>query len=143
MNAMIYRITKVNPPVNYFHAAMLLFRVGVSLQLMLVHGFKKVGIGVDTAEQIPNPLNLPETINEYFAIGSNLIAPVFIIIGLFTRIAALPVLAVTLTGFFVLHWNDSLLVKDVPLIYSFVFLLICILGPGKYSFDYLIQKKQL
>jgi putative oxidoreductase len=62
-------------------------------------------------------------------------------LGLLTRLAILPILVATLTGYFVLHWNDALLVKGVPFIYSVVFMLIWVLGPGKYSFDYLINRK--
>ncbi len=142
MRTLLYTITRIYPDANYFHGSMLLFRLAVSLELIVVHGLKKVGVGVSTAELIPNPLHLPELLNQYFATGANLVAPLFIILGLFTRLAILPVLAVTLTGYFVLHLHDALLVKDVPFMYSIVFLLILVLGPGKYSVDYFIHKKQ-
>ena len=141
MLSLLYKITRIYPAANYFHFTMLLFRVLVSLELMAVHGLKKIGIGVNVAEIVPNPLHLPDAFNNGFAIGANLIAPFFIMLGLLTRITILPVLAVTLTGYFVLHWNDALLVKDVPFIYSVVFMLIWVLGPGKYSLDYLINRK--
>lgn len=143
MKTILYRITKIYPDANFFHGSMLLFRLAVSLELMLVHGLKKVGVGVAMAEVVPNPLHLPEAVNQYFALGANLVAPIFIILGLFTRLAILPVLAVTLTGYFVLHLHDALLVKDVPFMYSIVYLLILVLGPGKYSIDYFIHKKLL
>lgn len=141
MRSLLYKITRIYPAANYFHFTMLLFRVLVSVELMVVHGLKKLGVGVDVAETIPNPLHLPDFFNNGFAIGANLIAPVFIVLGLLTRLAILPVLAVTLTGYFVLHWNDAPLVKDVPFIYSVVFMLIWVLGPGKYSLDYIINRK--
>jgi putative oxidoreductase len=141
MRSILYKMTRIYPAANYFHFTMLLFRVIVSLELMAVHGFKKIGVGVNIAEIVPNPLHLSDAFNNWFAIVANLISPVFIMLGLLTRLAILPILAVTLTGYFVLHWNDALLVKDVPFIYSVVFMLICVLGPGKYSFDYLINRK--
>jgi putative oxidoreductase len=142
MRSILYKLTRIYPTVNYFHLTMFLFRVIVSLELIIVHGLKKTGIGASEAELIPNPLHISQHLNEYFVIGVNLIAPVFIIIGLLTRLAIIPVLAVILTGLFVLPWNDALLVNDVPFIYSAVFLLILILGPGKYSIDYFINKSQ-
>lgn len=142
MKTLLYTITRIFPNANYFHWCMLLFRVAVSLELMIVHGLKKIGVGVGMAEVVPNPLHLPETINQYFAAGANLVAPVLVILGLFTRLAILPILAVTLTGYFVLHLHSPLLVKDVPFMYSIVFLVILVLGPGKYSIDYFINKKQ-
>lgn len=125
-----------------FNISMLLFRVILSLELMVVHGFKKIGINVAVPEQVPNPLHLPEALNNIFAVSANLFFPVFVILGLFTRIAIIPILAVTLTGYFVLHWNDALLIKDTPFMYSLSYLLILALGPGKYSVDYFIVNKR-
>ena len=120
---------------------MLFLRVAASLEIALVHGFKKLGVGVKEAEQIPNPLHLPDAFNNAFAISANIAFPFFVLAGLFTRLATLPTLAVTLTGYFVVHWNDSLLERDMPFMYSLLFLTILILGPGKYSVDNIIHKK--
>lgn len=120
----------------------LLFRVGIAVQLVLVHGLKKLGIGIETAEIVPNPFNLPESINEIFATGANIIMPLFIIFGLFARFASLPILAVTLTGYFIVHGSDPLPERDIPFMYSISFLMIAFLGAGKYSLDnYLFEKK--
>jgi putative oxidoreductase len=107
---------------------------------MIVHGLKKVGWGVVVAETIPNPLHLPDVLNQGVAIAANLIFPMFIITGLFTRLAVLPILAVTLTGYFVQHGGESLLSRDVPFMYSLSFALIWFLGPGKYSLDSRMRK---
>jgi putative oxidoreductase len=40
----------------------------------------------------------------------------------------------------VVHWHDSLLEKDMPYMYSVAYLLILLLGPGKYAIDYLINR---
>lgn len=129
------------PSCAAFNWAMLFFRALVSVEMMVAHGFKKIGIGVAEAEHIPNPLHLPEVVNSAFAISANLFFPFLVLIGFCTRLATLPTLAVTLTGYFILHWSDSLLEKDAPYIYSVVFLLILVLGPGKYSVDNVIYKK--
>jgi putative oxidoreductase len=141
MKSFIQKVTRIYPSSNSFHLVMLFFRVIVSVQLIVVHGLKKIGVSVAEAELIPNPLHLPEKINQYFAISSNLVFPILIILGLLTRLAILPVLAVTLTGYFIVHWSDPLLTKDIPFMYSLIFLLLFFLGPGKYSIDYFINKK--
>ncbi|PZR25262.1 MAG: DoxX family protein [Citrobacter freundii] len=141
MKKALKSITSVYPGVFSFHLSMLVFRVLVSVELMMAHGLKKVGVGVAQAETIPNPLHLPAQLNDLFATSANLFFPVLVIIGFFTRIAVIPVLAVTLTGYFVVHWNDSLLEKDTPFMYSVSFLLIMVLGPGKYSLDHFLNKR--
>jgi putative oxidoreductase len=111
--------------------------------MIFVHGFKKLGIGSDTAEKIPNPLQLPEVFNNAFAISANIFFPFLVLIGFCTRLATLPSLAVTLTGYFILHRNDASSIRDTPYIYSIIFLLILALGPGKYSFDNYFYKKSV
>jgi putative oxidoreductase len=129
------------PSRQVFNLTMLLFRITVALEMIIVHGFKKLGIGTTEAEKIPNPLDLPGAFNNAFAIAANIFFPFCVMIGLCTRLAALPTLAVTLTGYFILHWNDAALIKDTPAIYSIVFLLILFLGPGRYSVDNYLSKK--
>jgi putative oxidoreductase len=141
MSKFIQQVTTIYPSARSFHLGMLVFRILLSLEMMIVHGFKKIGIGVDEAEQVPNPLDLPVELNQLLALSANLFFPLFIIAGLLTRLAVLPVLAVTLTGYFLLHWHDALWIKDVPFMYSISFLLLLVLGPGKYSADYLIHKR--
>jgi putative oxidoreductase len=141
MKKIISSLTAPHPSHRAFDSGMLLLRAAASLEIALVHGFKKIGVGVAQAENIPNPLHLPDVFNNAFAIAANIIFPFFVLIGFFTRVSTLPTLAVTLTGYFVVHWNDALPEKDTPFIYSLIFLIILILGPGKYSIDNSICKK--
>ena len=119
---------------------MLFFRVAVATELIVVHGLKKLGIGVATAEVIPNPLGFPEALNSFMAIAANVYLPFLIIIGLFTRLAALPALAVTATGYFIMHGHDPAAMRDIPFMYSVSMLTIILMGPGKYSVDNYISK---
>ncbi len=133
----------INPAASpmLFNITMFLFRIAVCLEMIFVHGFKKLGFGVEGTEKVPNPLHLPEVFNYAFAVAANIFFPFLVMVGLCTRLATLPTLAVTLTGYFVLHRNDTALVKDTPFIYSIIFLFILLTGPGKYSIDNYIHKK--
>ncbi|KIC95022.1 DoxX family protein [Flavihumibacter solisilvae] len=143
MKKFIQKVTTVSLEGNAIHYGLLVFRILLSLELIVVHGLKKVGLCGCEKEQIPNPLHFPEAFNNLFAIAANLVFPLFVIAGLFTRLTILPVLAVTLTGYFVLHWSDPLIIRDMPYMYSLSFLLLLVSGPGKYSIDNLINKKLL
>jgi putative oxidoreductase len=134
-------INKLNDTVISFDTTILLFRVIVATQLMVVHGLKKIGIGTGVAETVPNPFGFPNWFNDSFAIAANLIFPLFIIVGFYTRLATIPVLAVTLSGYFIVHWNDPLLISDVPFMYSLSFLMIAFSGAGKHSLDNLLRNK--
>ena len=141
MKQLLQRTINVFPAANAFHMSILVFRVLLSLELMYAHGLKKLAVGVTEVEKIPNPLHLPEALNNSFAVAANLIFPLFVIVGLLTRLAILPILGVTLTGYFVLHFHDVPLVKDTPFMYSLSYFLLLVLGSGKYSLDYYLDKK--
>ncbi len=94
----------------------------------------------DTVKHIPDPIGVGGEISAVVAIVANIVAPLFIIVGLTTRLAAMATLSVTLMGFFIVHGNDPWAVRDVPLMYSLAYLLIFFMGPGKYSLDNKILK---
>lgn len=135
MRKIIRMITNPHPSDVLYHTVLLGFRVLLSVEMIYAHGLKKIGIGVVEAEQVPNPLHLPEALNNIFAVSANIFFPILVIFGLFTRLSVLPILAVTLTGYFVLHFHDAPLVKDTPFMFSLSYLVILFLGAGKYSLD--------
>lgn len=136
-------IFSTNSENNVSNYSLLFFRIAISVELIVVHGLKKLGIPNGVAEVIPNPYNIPHWINENIALAANLICPILLIFGLFTRLATLPILAVTLSGYFIVHGHDSLLVRDIPFVYSLCFLFLTFMGAGKYSLDYIISKNSI
>jgi putative oxidoreductase len=120
--------------------AMLAFRVLLAIELFRVHGMKKFRGNGGKAEVVPNPLGLPQAINNLIATLSDTVVPVLVIMGVFTRLAVLPTIGITAVGYFVVHKNDPLEVRDVPYIYTICFLLLLATGPGSISLDrYLFQ----
>ncbi|WP_425235704.1 DoxX family protein [Ulvibacterium sp.] len=119
---------------------LLFFRILVSLSMINTHGMKKLLSFEDTVKHIPDPIGVGGEISAVVAIVANIVAPLFIIVGLTTRLAAMATLSVTLMGFFIVHGNDPWAVRDVPLMYSLAYLLIFFMGPGKYSLDNKILK---
>ena len=65
-------------------------------------------------------------------------------IGLFTRLAAIPIAFGFTVAVFIHHWPDTWSYKELPSLYWASFIIIAILGPGKYSLDELrLRKKNL
>jgi len=141
MKKLIQIIINPNSSTTINNWVLLGFRVLLSIEMIYAHGLKKIGVGVAVAEQVPNPLHLPEVINNAFAISANIFFPILVVFGLLTRLSVLPILAVTLTGYFVLHFHDAPLIKDTPFMFSLSYLVILFLGAGKYSLDNYLFKK--
>ncbi|MEN2489427.1 DoxX family protein [Flavobacterium sp. B11] len=121
---------------SFNNAALLVFRILLAIELFRVHGMKKFRAEDGQNEHVPNPLHLPEKLNGLVATFSDTVIPFFIILGLGTRLAVLPTIGVTAIGYFVVHKNDSLEVRDVPFMYTLSLLLLLALGAGTYSLDY-------
>jgi len=121
---------------SFNNAALLAFRVLLAVELFRVHGMKKFRVENGQKEHVPNPLHLPEKLNGLVATFSDTVVPFLIILGLGTRLAVLPTIGVTAIGYFVVHRNDSLEVRDVPYMYTLSLLLLLALGAGTYSLDY-------
>lgn len=115
--------------------AMFAFRILLAIELFRVHGMKKFRGNDGKPEVVPNPLGLPQFINNMVATLSDTVVPVLVILGVFTRLAVLPTIGITAVGYFVVHKNDSLEVRDVPFMYTICFLLLLATGPGSISID--------
>ena len=124
----------VGNPVN--NAAMLVFRILLALELFRVHGLKKFRVQNGQREQVPNPLHLPQNLNNFVATFSDTVVPFLLMAGIGTRLVILPTIGVTAIGYFVVHRKDSLEVRDVPYMYTLSLLLLLSLGPGLYSADH-------
>jgi len=128
------------PSWDVTNGALLAFRVLVSISMINTHGWKKITDIEGTIAHIPDPFGIGGVLSAYLSVGANIFLAGFVALGVFTRLSSIGILSVTLVGFFIVHGNDPWPVRDVPLMYSLAFLLILVLGPGKYSLDEKISK---
>ncbi|MDP1839665.1 MAG: DoxX family protein [Reyranella sp.] len=83
------------------------------------------------------PVLSPE-IAAYLGTAVELAAPCLILVGLFTRLAALSLIVLTLTIQFLVYWNDY----PSHLLWLAILVFILTRGPGPYSFDALLFRKR-
>jgi putative oxidoreductase len=136
MKTMIPKVFSYQPEFLSQDLTLFLFRVFVSLSMINTHGMKKLLDFEGTVAHIPDPIGFGGEVSAIIAIVANIVAPIFVVLGLGTRLAILPILSVTLMGFFIVHANDPWPVRDVPLMYSLAYLALFFLGAGKYSLDH-------
>ena len=120
---------------SFNDAAVLIFRLLLMLELFRVHGMKKFRVQNGEKEHVPNPLHLPEKLNALVATFSDTVVPFLVAIGFGTRLFLLPSIGVTAIGYFVVHRNDNIEVRDVPYMYTLSMLFLLAVGPGTYSLD--------
>lgn len=68
---------------------------------------------------------------------------ILVLLGLFTRLAVIPILITMIVAFFIAHAKDPFQVSQSAFIYMVLCLPVFILGSGKYSIDYLLFRKKI
>jgi putative oxidoreductase len=88
-------------------------------------------------EEYRLPFLSPE-VAAYLATAVELVAPCLILVGLFTRLATLPLIAMTITIQCLVYWADY----PSHLLWFAILVFILVRGPGPISLDALIFRKR-
>jgi putative oxidoreductase len=118
---------------NFNDLALLLLRVGFG-GLMLTHGIPKLE-RLSNPDGFPDPLGVGSTTSLILVLIGEVIAPVLIMIGFKTKLAAIPAAITMAVAAFVIHGNDPIGTKEKALLYLFAFIIIFLAGSGKFSID--------
>ncbi len=108
--------------------------------LFFLHGLDKV-INFNTLVQnYPSVLGFGSYMTLMVTIFNEFCFSLFLIVGLLQRVVTIPMFLSMGVAFFGVH--DAMLPEgELALIYFIVFLILFLVGPGKYSVDYLIDRK--
>lgn len=122
---------------NSIEIARLLLRLSLGI-LLLFHGIHKVIYGIGGVKSMLSASDLP-TILAYGVYFGEVIAPIFIVLGLYARVASLVVafnmfVAISLTyGFSFSLAKYGGVSFESPLMFMIMSILLALLGSGKYS----------
>ena len=124
----------------YGDLANLLFRVVVGLSLM-THGYSKLMRLVEGKVWGRTHLFFNEEVSFALITFAEFFAPLLIILGLGTRLFAIPVIYAFIIIVFDAHWGDPFTKMEKGLLFLISYVFIFMVGPGKISLDNLISKK--
>jgi len=115
---------------------LLVLRVG-ALSLFLKHGIEKLTGYSTMVQHFPDPIHIGAHASLAFALLSDGICSVLVMIGLATRLAAAVILVNILTAFFFVHHAAYFSERHVELVatYIIIFLTLLFTGPGRFSID--------
>jgi putative oxidoreductase len=113
---------------------LLILRVGVSL-LMLTHGYGKLQNFLNGATDFPDPLHIGPVVSMGLVVFSEFICSILLILGLFTRLALIPLIITMLVIVFNIHIADPLDVKEHALLFLFPYISLFLTGAGSFSLD--------
>lgn len=119
---------------NYNDLALLILRLGFGGMMLIRHGVPKLDKLSDSSG-FPDPLGIGSTASLILCLIGEFLAPVLIIIGLKTKLAAIPAAITMAVAVFIVHASDPLARKEMAILYLFAFLVIFLAGPGSFSVD--------
>ncbi len=119
---------------------LLILRVSAAA-FMLVHGIPKLQKLLNGDVAFADPFGLGETVSLILAVFAEVVCSVLLILGVSTRLAAIPLIVTMAVAAFMVHANDPFLKKELALLYLLVYISILIFGGGKYSAGKFFSRK--
>src|SRR5690606_3020120 len=123
--------------------AALLLRLATGSFMIYGHGAGKFSkFFADEAIEFIDPFGISATATLGLVIFAEVICSVLVILGLMTRWALIPLIFTMLFAAFVAHSDDPFKNKETALLYLLAYLVLMLLGPGKFSLDRMIKKRR-
>jgi putative oxidoreductase len=124
-----------------FDLALLICRFGIG-GFMLTHGIPKLEKLIGASQiKFPDPLGIGAVTSLSLVVFSEFLCSFLLILGLFSRLATIPLIITMLVAVFITHANDGFNKMEMGLHYLLVYLLILLVGPGRYSIDRYLYNK--
>lgn len=117
-----------------FNLATLILRLGAGI-LIIPHGYSKLVHFAEKKSSFMNFLGMGSTLSLSLVIFAEFFCGMFIILGLFTRLAAIPLVISMSVALFKVHHGDVFSDGERAALYLTCYLAILLCGPGKASVD--------
>ncbi len=119
---------------------LLILRVTAGLLLAFGHGWGKLTNFSSYSVEFADPFGVGPTISLALTVFAEFFCAIAVALGIFARIATLPLIILFLTIMLIIHGDDPWAKQEFGLLYLIPFLVILFTGPGKYSLDNMIFK---
>jgi putative oxidoreductase len=111
--------------------------------VLIMHGSAKVFGGIDAFTLGVAKLGFPQPrVWAWIAAMSEFAGGILLMLGFFTRIAALAAASTMAVAVFMFHAADAFEVKELAFAYMMTLVLVFLIGPGQYSVDALMARRR-
>ncbi len=122
-----------------FDFSMLLLRLSFGLLMISQHGMSKLMNFSKIAGTFYDPMGIGGKWSLVLVLFAEVFCAMFIVLGLFTRLAVIPLIIVMLVAFFGRN-NGEVAGGETALLYMTAYLVLLFCGPGRVSVDGMIKK---
>jgi putative oxidoreductase len=123
------------------NGALLFLRLGAAI-LMIPHGYQKLSKFETMQTQFVSFLGMGPKVSLILAISAELGCSLLLLIGLFTRLATIPLIITMLTALFVAHGGAIFDEGGTSVLFFLIYAAILMIGPGTYSVDAKLDKRR-
>jgi len=123
-----------------FTLATLLLRLGAGSLMLVNHGLDKLVHFSNKASRFSDPFDIGSTTSLALVVFAEFFCAAFIVLGLFTRVAVIPLIIGMGVALFYAHSGEFFGEGEDAGLYLICFLVILLLGPGKASLDRFVGK---
>lgn len=116
-------------------AGLLFLRLAGSFMLLHVHGWPKIVHYTEELTRIEDPFGMGPQLTLLCAIFAEVVCPLLIALGLFTRAACLPIVLLLLVSMLVVHPDWSIAEGQFGWLLTIIFGAISLCGAGRLSID--------
>lgn len=134
------RFFSTNYTQNSFNLAALLLRLTFGVLICVDHGLTKLTHFSTMAAAFPDPLHVGHKISLVLVIFAEVFCALLLVLGLFTRFAALVLVISLAVAAFMVHSGQPLSVHEPAFTYLTAFAAILLVGPGRISVDSMMGK---
>jgi putative oxidoreductase len=125
---------------NAFSFAMLVLRLGAGLLIMIHYGLDKLMHFAQKAGRFPDPFHIGSTTSLALVLFAEFFCGAFIVLGLFTRLASIPLIITMAVALVFASKSDFFGVGLNAGLFLACFITLLFAGPGKVSLDRFIAK---
>jgi putative oxidoreductase len=120
---------------------LLVVRVCAGLGMLGAHGWSKLSRFAELAPRFSDPLGVGTTTSLTLAVFAEVGCSILLIVGLGTRLAAIPLAFTMAIAAFVVHADDPWNRKELALAYLVIYVALALTGAGRFSVDARLRGK--
>lgn len=136
------RLLNIDFRTGQINIVLLILRVAIA-GMMLVHGIPKLEMLLSGEPiQFPGIMGMGPELSLYLAVFAEVLCSILILVGFGTRLASIPLIITMLIAVFYVHAADPFSNQELGLHYLLAYILLFIMGSGKYSLDAVISPQQ-
>jgi len=121
---------------------LLILRLGTAGLLLYGHGWGKLMHFGERIHRFSNPIGLGPELSFTLVVFAEVVCSTLVALGLWTRVAAIPIVLFSVVAVFGQHWHDPFAKKELALLYGIPALALALTGGGTFALETLIGKKR-